>query len=560
MYNQASITYLRHAASAYRVQMCANIALGVADVIIGLAEVWLTKQLIDAAVAGRSWTMADGGWLSLPALAMMLLACMLTSVALAYAVRWLRAKLSVRSLNRLQAGEYARLLQSPWLYLRKQHSGTLTNTLIEDIDTISAFLSEQFPAFVTAILQFVGAFVFLCVLDWRLAIVIIVVTPALILAAQFYIRRMRRHRHQVREDQASIQAYIQETIQHSLLLKALNRSAYASALLDERHEGYRQSYMRLTRYSAIAMVLVRTAFVAGYLIAFFWGAYSLSVHAITFGAMIAFVQLVGRIQQPMRTLIGYVGTFVNVGTSAERIAAISGQQSAISGQQSVVSTQQSVVSSQQSVVSSQPSAISTQAPEIKVRDLSFTYPDSDEPVLSHLDADIPAGSLTAVVGKTGIGKTTFVQLLLGLLPVEEGSITAPIQGFAYVPQGNTLLSGTIRYNLLFGNPAASDEAMREALRLADAEFVLDDERGLDYPCGERGSGLSEGQAQRIAIARALLIDAPVLLLDEAFSALDTPTAQVILENIRSARPEQTIICITHRESLLPQADQVIRLV
>lgn len=525
--------------------MCANIALGVADVIIGLAEVWLTKQLIDAAVAGRSWTMADGGWLSLPVLAGMLLACMLTSVALAYAVRWLRAKLSVRSLNRLQAGEYARLLQSPWLYLRKQHSGTLTNTLIEDIDTISAFFSEQLPAFVTAILQFVGAFAFLCVLDWRLAIVIIAVTPALIAAAQLYIRRMRRHRHQVREDQASIQAYIQETIQHSLLLKALNRSAYASALLDERHEGYRQSYMRLTRYSAMAMVLVRTAFVAGYLIAFFWGAYSLSIHAITFGAMIAFVQLVGRIQQPMRTLIGYVGTFVNVGTSAERIAAISGQQSAISGQQSVVS--------------SQPSAISTQAPEIKVRDLSFTYPDSDEPVLSHLDADIPAGSLTAVVGKTGIGKTTFVQLLLGLLPVEEGSIIAPIQGFAYVPQGNTLLSGTIRYNLLFGNPAASDEAMREALRLADAEFVLDDERGLDYPCGERGSGLSEGQAQRIAIARALLIDAPVLLLDEAFSALDTPTAQVILDNIRSARPEQTIICITHRESLLPQADQVIQL-
>jgi ABC-type multidrug transport system, ATPase and permease components len=538
MSNKSSITYLRHAASAYRVQMCANIALGVADVIIGLAEVWLTKQLIDAAVAGRSWTMADGGWLSLPVLAGMLLACMLTSVALAYAVRWLRAKLSVRSLNRLQAGEYARLLQSPWLYLRKQHSGTLTNTLIEDIDTISAFLSEQLPAFVTAILQFVGAFAFLCVLDWRLAIVIIVVTPALIAAAQLYIRRMRRHRHQVREDQASIQAFIQESIQHSLLLKALNRSAYASALLDERHEGYRQSYMRLTRYSAMAMVLVRTAFVAGYLIAFFWGAYSLSVHAITFGAMIAFVQLVGRIQQPMRTLIGYVGTFVNVGTSAERIAAISGQQS---------------------VVSSQQSAISGQAPEIKVRDLSFTYPDSDEPVLSHLDADIPAGSLTAVVGKTGIGKTTFVQLLLGLLPVEEGSISAPNQGFAYVPQGNTLLSGTIRYNLLFGNPAASDEAMREALRLADAEFVLDDERGLDYPCGERGSGLSEGQAQRIAIARALLIDAPVLMLDEAFSALDTPTAQVILDNIRRARPEQTIICITHRESLLPQADQVIQL-
>ena len=533
----SSLPWLRHAAHAYRLQMSINICLGILDVVIGLAEVWLSKRLIDAATSGQSWHLSDGGWLSLPALAAMLVACMLTSVALAYAVRWLRAKLSIRSLNRLQAGEYARLLHAPWLYLRKQHSGTLTNTLIDDIDTISSFLSEQFPALITAVLQFIGAFVFLAVLDWRLAIVIVVVTPALIVAAQFYIRRMRRHRHQVRDDQAAIQAFIQESIQHSLLLRALNRITYAGSLLDERHECYRQSYMRLTRYSALAMVFVRSAFVIGYFIAFFWGTYSLSVHAITFGAMIAFIQLVGRIQQPMRTLIGYVGTFVNVSTAAERIAALSPQTTS---------------NSDQSPLTSQHSAI-------KVSDLSFTYPDSNEAVLSHLSADIPQGSLTAVVGKTGIGKTTFVQLLLGLLPVDQGSISIPDVGMAYVPQGNTLLSGTIRYNLLFGNPSASDDVMREVLHLADADFVLNDERGLDYPCGERGSGLSEGQAQRIAIARALLIDAPVLLLDEAFSALDTPTAETILANIRRARPKQTIICVTHRESLLPHADQVIQL-
>ena len=539
MSNQSSIAYLRHAARAYRLQMSVNIALGITDVCIGLLEVWLSKRLIDAATSGQSWHFADGGWLSLPALATMLALCMLTSVALAYAVRWLRAKLSIRSLNRLQAGEYARLLQSPWLFLRKQHSGTLTNTLIDDISTISSFLSEQFPALITAVLEFIGAFAFLCVLDWRLALVIIIVTPALIVAAQFYIRRMRRHRHQVREDQASIQSFIQESLQHSLLLKALNRTTYASALLDERHAGYQQSFMCMTQYSAMAMVLVRFAFVAGYLIAFFWGTYSLSVHAITFGAMVAFIQLVGRIQQPMRTLIGYVGTFVNVSTASERIAALNSHPTTDNSQ--LLST------------------LNSQHSTITVRDLSFTYPDSDEPVLTHINATIPAGSLTAVVGKTGIGKTTFVQLLLGLLPVEQGSVVAPSVGFAYVPQGNTLLSGTIRYNLLFGNPTATESAMREALHLADADFVLDDERGLDYPCGERGSGLSEGQAQRIAIARALLIDAQALILDEAFSALDTPTAETILRNIRTDRPQLTLICITHRDNLIPQADQVIHL-
>ena len=538
MEKKQSIAYLRHAARAYRLQMSVNIALGVADVAVSLVEVWLTKRLIDAATAGQSWQWSDGGWLSLPALAAMLVACMLLSVGLAYTVRWLRAELSVRSLNRLQAGEYARLLQAPWLYLRKQHSGTLTNTLIEDIDTVSLFLSEQLPALITAVLQFIGAFVFLAVLNWRLAIVIVVVTPAIVVAAQLYIRKMRKHRHQVREDQAAIQAYLQESLQHTLLLKALNRTAYASALLDEHHDGYQRSFMRMTRYSAMATVLVRTAFVAGYLIAFFWGTYSLSAGAITFGAMIAFIQLVGRIQQPMRTLIGYVGTFVNVSTAAERIAGISSKPSAISPQ---------------------PSALNSQHSTITIRDLSFTYPDSDEPVLSHLNAEIPQGSLTAVVGKTGIGKTTFVQLLLGLLPAEEGTLSLPIVGFTYVPQGNTLLSGTIRYNLLFGNPTATDDEMLRALRLADAEFVLKDERGLDYPCGERGLGLSEGQAQRIAIARALLIKAEVLLMDEAFSALDTQTAERILTNIRDAYPQLTIICITHRENLLAKADQVIRL-
>ena len=219
----------------------------------------------------------------------------------------------------------------------------------------------------------------------------------------------------------------------------------------------------------------------------------------------------------------------------------------------------SEVRDQKSEIRNQKSDVRSQISEIKIHDLSFTYPDSDEPVLSHLNATIPAGSLTAVVGKTGIGKTTFVQLLLGLLPIEEGEINVPTYGFTYVPQGNTLLSGTIRYNLLLGNPTAIDEAMREALRLADAGFVLDDHRGLEYPCGERGTGLSEGQAQRIAIARALLIHAPAIILDEAFSALDTPTAETILTNIRTARPELTIICITHRETLIPHADQVIRI-
>lgn len=534
----SSLPWLRQAAHAYRGQMSLNICLGVTDVFLGLSEVWLTKHLVDAATAGQTWSFADGEWLSLPALSLLLGGCMLLSIAMVYAVRWLRATLGIRSRNALQAGEYARLLQSPWIYLRKQHSGALSNTLIEDVVTVSSFLSEQFPALITSVLQFVGAFAFLCVMDWRLAIVILVVTPALIVAAQRYIRLMRRYRHELRNEQADIQAYIQESLQHSLVLRALDRTSFASVLLSGHQGRMEQTFMRTTRYSASALVLVRFAFTAGYLIALFWGIRSLSLHLISFGAMVAFIQLVGQIQQPMRTLIGYVGTFVSVSTAAERLQALQSDQP------------------------SQPaSPVATYSPDgsIRVQDVSYTYDDAQAPVLTHLSADIPTGSFVAVVGKTGIGKTTFVQLLLGLLRPQTGTIVQPQGGYAYVPQGNTLLSGTIRYNLLFGNPQATDDDMLAVLHLADADFVTDDPRGLDYPCGERGAGLSEGQAQRIAIARALLIQAPVLLLDEAFSALDTPTAQTILTNIRRARANLTIICVTHRDALPPLADKVIHL-
>ena len=207
---------------------------------------------------------------------------------------------------------------------------------------------------------------------------------------------------------------------------------------------------------------------------------------------------------------------------------------------------------------------------VRLSDVSFQYDDGEEEVITHLTEDFPPGSLTAILGETGAGKTTLVRLILALVRPTAGSVTLydgmrevevspQTRGnLVYVPQGNTLFSGTIRDNLLLGRPDATDEELWEVLRIACAEFVLSLPEGLDTACGEQGGGLSEGQAQRIAIARSLLRPGSVLLLDEATSALDPETERRMLERLTDARDGRTVIFVTHRTAVLEYCERVLR--
>lgn len=496
--------------------------IGILSVVLGLLEVWLTKALIDVATAGAVWQIY----------AMWLVVCMVLNIGLGYALRWIKATLTVQTVNRWQAQRFNQLLTSEWIVLRKLHSGTSASTLTSDLEVVARFVSDVLPSIITDSLQFVGAFIFLCIMDWRLALAVMVVTPVLIAVAQIYLKRMRDYRLQYRDAEANVLAYISESLRHSLLVKALERIGYSTRELELRQSRMEQTVVRTTRYSATAMLLVRLAFATGYLMAFFWGTSNLAKGIISFGSMVAFIQLVGLIQSPLQSLANYISSIASMRASMDRLDALPHSSTAIT------------------VATRRGESLSP----ITISDISFTFPDAQDPVLHHLSAVIPTGSLTAVVGETGIGKTTFVQILLGLLHPTEGKVLIPEGGFAYVPQGNTLFSGTVRENLRMGSPDATDEQMQEVLRLAHADFA-----GLDYSCGEHGTGLSEGQAQRVAIARALLMNKPTLLLDEAFSALDTETAVAILRDVRAARPKQTIICITHREAIQALAEHTIRL-
>ena len=361
--------------------------------------------------------------------------------------------------------------------------------------------------------------------------------------------RMNRYTHAIRESDSHIQSLIQESLQHRMVIKALEQDRRHVNRLDMRQQTWYGQVMQRTRFSLLVRILVASAFSGGYLVAFIWGAVGLRDGLITFGTMAAFLQLVGKIQQPVLSLGRLLPAFAETFTAIDRLK----------GLEEVPEEEKNG-----------PLPFPT-TPDVEIRDVTFRYSPGDRAVLRHFSCDFPAGSCTAVAGETGKGKTTLIRLLLALTEPEEGSLCLKLDmrnypispdtrcNFTYVPQGNTLFSGTVRDNLLMGNPQATEDDMRQALRTAVADFVFVQLDGLDTLLGESGGGLSEGQAQRIAIARALLRPARILLLDEATSALDVETERQFITNLRHDYPDRTFIFITHHEAVTAMCDRVIRL-
>ena len=290
-------------------------------------------------------------------------------------------------------------------------------------------------------------------------------------------------------------------------------------------------------------------FSAGYLTAFIWGVLGLKDGSVTYGLMVAFLQMVGQVQRPVANLALYVPAFIKSLSSEERLLEIG----------------------ELPQEGEMPDVLLEGAPGVRVTDLTFAYDGRPEPVFSGLNFDFKPGQMTVITGPTGEGKSTLAQLLLALLAPTNGSIelysslSVPVSpatrcNFMYVPQGNSLLSGSVRANLLMARPGASEEELRDVLHVAAADFVLELPDGLDTSCAEIGRGLSEGQAQRIAIARALLRPGGILILDEATSALDPKTEQLVLERIKERFGNtKTIICITHRPAAAALADSHLAL-
>lgn len=537
----------------YRTQAVVNTLVGMVVVFTDLAFVWCTKVAVDIATGN------ERHGLQLWHVMVMLVGVVFLQVGMTVLNRWIRAILGVRGQNRMQEHHFERLLRSDWQILRHTHTGHLVNRLEQDVSNVMTLLTEHIPSLFTTLMRFCGAFVLLFYMDKTLALIVVAIAPFFALCSRLYVNKMRNISHEVRDAESDVQSIIQESLQHSLVLKALERIPLQTSRLASSHAHLRGKVMERTKYSSASVALMNTAFALGYLIAFFWGVYGLQQHRITFGALIAFIQLVSQVQQPVRTLTRFIPIIISSSTAAERLMEL-----------------ETFPLEKLPADAAMPHHEENQRVRLSVENITFGYEPREKEkrreIFHDFSATFEPGSITAILGHTGSGKTTLISLLLGLLQPTKGKILATPEGcpsyelsaatrhlFSYVPQGNTLLSGSIRENLRLGNPEATDEEMLEALAMAQAEFVLDSPERLDRLCGERGGGLSEGQAQRVGLARALLRKSPILILDEAFSSLDSDTATTAMNNILTAYPHRTIIYITHREALMPYAKQVVRI-
>ena len=524
-----------------RLQTILNASMGMATVVVSLAQVWAVKRAIDVAsgsVEGSIyWAVALMGGL------------VLIDFAINISSVWIRNVLGVKAQNRMQQYMLDRILRSEWNGRERRHSGDVINRLESDVNNVVTFITETLPNTLSVVLLFFGAFAYLFTLDRLLAVITVALLPLFVVLSKVYVRRMRHLTRQVRNSDSQVQSVLQETIQHRVLIKTLESDDAMVGKLESTQSQLRRNVIQRTRFSLLSNFILNFGFSLTYLIAFLWAAVRMSMHTLSFGGMTAYLQLVNRIQSPARNLSRIVPAFVSVFTAAERLMEL-----------------------EEPPLEEQGDPIVVEAPcGVKLDDVSYGYNDGDGRVIDHLSFDFRPGTCTAILGETGAGKTTLIRLILALLRPQEGDISlyhADGDGqqlsprmrcnFVYVPQGNTLMSGTIRDNLLMGSPTATDDEMYDALHQACADFVSQLPDGLDTRCSESGAGLSEGQAQRIAIARALLRNRPVMLFDEATSALDIDTERRLLANVLGSR-QHTIIFITHRPAVVEYCDEVLRL-
>lgn len=524
-----------------RTQAIVNVVIGLLQVALGLYGVDLLKRLTDVAAHNHEGNLA----LMAVVFGLVLLFEMLLNVL----KTWVRAVLGVKTQNIMQQSFFARLLHGEWSGVGKMHSGDVLNRLFGDVGDIVSLMTEVVPSAVIIAVQFLASFIYLYVMDAALAIILIVSAPVLMLLSRYYFRKMRRIVRKIKDSNSALQSIIQESVQNKMVVKVMEQSDNMVGKLEKRQATLRWQIKKRARFSILSKVVVNVGFAGGYLAALVWGLFQLNDQIITVGVLMAFTQLISRIQRPLLDFARLLPTFVNSLTSAERLIELE-----------LLPMEEE----------KEPFHLKGKV-GVRFQHVGYQYSKKGRKVLKDFSYDFKPGTFTAILGETGAGKTTLIRLMLALIRKGEGEVTIYDENcsydvdvstrcnFSYVPQGNSLFSGTIRENLLFGNPNATTAQMKEALHIAMADFVFELPDGIDTVCGEQGGGLSEGQAQRVAIARAIVRPSKVLLLDEATSALDIETEHALLMNIKERYKDSTVIFVTHRLAVVEFTSDNLRM-
>lgn len=533
---RSSIRWLWKASSGNRLSILVCTLSGIFHIAASMGFIWSGKILVDIATGVSDADIAVQ-------IAIMV-GCMVFQMLLGAAENYLISTTFIKVKNRIREKMFWRIMESQWDGREKFHSGDALNRMQEDARVASDTISTAIPQTMTAGLQFVAAFIMMMILDARLSLVIVIIMPIALIAGKLYVRKTMKLTGDIRSGESRVQEHIQENIRFRVLVKSMEGNADAADSLVRMQGELQDSVLNRTRISIISKILIQIGFGAGYLSVFLWGIFGIKSGTVTYGMMTAFLQLVAQVQRPVLMLGRQLPGIVHSLTSAERLSEIDEMPSEEKGD-----------------------AIQLEHPAgIRFENVSFAYNGADSCVFRNFCHDFKPGSSTAVTGETGAGKTTLIRMMLSLLHPQEGKVViydgkqelaaSPMTrcNIVYVPQGNTLMSGTVRDNLLLGNPLATEEQMAEALHSAAADFVMELPEGLDTLCGESGAGFSEGQAQRIAIARGLLRNGSILLLDEPTSSVDKDTEALILQRLAKRFPADgskgtTLIIVTHRESI-----------
>jgi ABC-type multidrug transport system fused ATPase/permease subunit len=444
---------------------------------------------------------------------------------------------------------YEQIIHSYWMDVKRYHSGDLMTRLTSDAGNISDGIIYTIPTIIKLGFQFVVAFATMFYYSPILALVALLMGPFAALISIVLGRKLRYLTQKVQESESMYRSFMQESIANLLVVKSFMNEEYATNRLVELRDNRFYWVYKKSRMGIFSSMFMALTFQAAYIIAFTVGALALSGGTITYGTMSLFLVLINRIQAPIVGLAQQIPRIVQIFTSAERVIEL------------------------ENIPIEEPAKIPEPkgAVGVDVKGLTFGY--DEENVLENLDLDIKPGEFVAIIGESGIGKTTLIRLMMSFMSHYEGSITFNSEGgdsvsatagmrqwMSYVPQGNTLFSGTIRENIRMGKLDATDEEMEEALKMAAAyDFVKELPNGIDTVIGERGHGISEGQAQRIAIARCLVRKSPFVILDEATSSLDPETELAVLKGMQNITPRPTCVIITHRLSVLPYCDRQIKI-
>lgn len=525
----------------FRWRVLVSILTGILRVAASMAFVWVSKRLIDIVTGESDSALGTCVWI----LAGIVLFRIAANVFASY---WENLTVVIAQ-NTLRRETFSHLLRSRWNGREEYHSADAVNRIYEDIRVLVDLVCTRIPDITVTLCQLAAASVFLVLMAPGLLGLLVALMVIGIIGSRMFFRTQRRITSEIRNLDSDSQRHIQDNLQNrAIVLSQIG----VDNVLDRFHDiqdSLLDASVRRLNYNSISRGFMSFGMMAGYTAAFLWGIFGIRDGSVTYGMMTAFLQLVGQVQMPLSNLARHIPAVIQSLTSEERLAELDALPEADWSAGRTLS----------------------EAPGIVFENVTFAYSDIDKPVLEDFNHEFPAGSLTVITGQTGRGKSTLVRLAMGLLAPQSGDICfklsdgkkAPLamSNYMYVPQDNALLSGTIRENLLKTAPGATEDMMKEALHTAVADFVFEFPLGLDTPCGESGSGISRGQAQRIAIARALLHSGTVLILDEATSALDSETENIFLERLAEKyRGKKTVLFVSHRGQVSSFADEILQLI